>query len=110
MRKLFIGIVLALAACASQITPSGSVAAAYEQVRIFQVQVGQTVTRGAISPAQGRELVAEGEKARVLVDKANEALLVCGAKPKCFDVDNLLNQMSGNLAEAERRLRQAEKK
>lgn len=110
MKKFLLTLVLALAACAAQVTPSGTIAAAYEQVRVFQVQVGQSVARGAVSPATGRELVAEGEKARVLVDQAKDALVVCGNKLPCANFDNILNRVGPSLAEAERKMRQAEGK
>lgn len=110
MKRFLATLLIAISAACTTITPSGSIAAAYEQVRVFQVQVGQSVARGAVSPAAGRELVAEGEKARVLVDQAKDALVVCGNKLPCANFDNILNRVGPSLAEAERRMRQAEGK
>lgn len=109
MKKFLMIITVALAACATTLTPSGAVAVAYSQVRMFQTQVGLTVQRGAISTEKARELRNKGDEMLVMVDKANDALIVCGAKPKCFEVDNILNQLNGSLADAERRLRQEQK-
>lgn len=111
MKRFLATLLIALvAACTTTITPSGAVAVAYEQVRVFQVQVKQTAARGVISVEKARSLNKEGDKALATVKQAEDALVLCGAKPKCFEVDQLLTQATTQLAEAERQLRAQEGK
>lgn len=113
MRRLAVflaAVVFALVACttAGPPTPSGSLKAAYDGVKVYQQLVGQTVARGRISADQADRLIDEGEKARKAVDDARDALSLCGGKLPCDSFETILRRVQPMLAEAERKLREEE--
>lgn len=93
-----------------KITPAGAVDAGYQAIVVYHRTIGGAVERDAISSATAFKLIAEGDRVRAdVVDKARDALLLCGAAAtSCPSVDVILKDLGPRLAELERRLRAEE--
>ncbi|HCZ47997.1 MAG TPA: hypothetical protein DCZ11_03210 [Gammaproteobacteria bacterium] len=101
---------LLLFACASAPTPTGTLKAAYDSVATYQQLVGQTVTRGRITREQAHRLIDSGESVRVQIDRARDALALCGGKLPCDSYDEIIKRLQPMLADLERKLREEEAK
>lgn len=109
MRRIAAFVVaLVLAACAATPTPSGVLAASYDAVATYQRLVKSSVDRGRITSAQAMALVDQGERARGQVDRARDALALCGGKMPCDSYDEIIRRVQPMLAELELKLREEE--
>ena len=105
---LALALIVWLGGCAGNPTASGSLKAAYDGVATYQRLVGQTVDRGRISADSAERLIAEGERVRVQVDHARDALALCGGKVPCDSFEAIMRRLQPMLADLERRLREEE--
>ena len=104
-----LALMLALGACATgPVTPSGSLAAAYDSLKAYNGLVAQTLERGRINAAQGGRALDAGRDVRLTVDKARDALTVCGNKLPCESFEAIMARVQPLLLELERKLREEE--
>lgn len=114
LHSLFIltALALLLVGClaTAPVTPSGSLAAAYDSLKAYNGLVAQTLERGRINAAQGGRALDAGRDARLTVDKARDALTVCGGKLPCDSFESIMARVQPLLLELERKLREEEAK